>query len=335
MKHLFYIHSHITELVARQVIEQEGYKEKDTLFLLSRNHQSEFPNQIVLPYTHYPVDSFRVSFLFWQNRKKLAGLDRWLNEIADGQAFVYYTPQSGMNLFYLIISHQHCKQYCYIEEGLCSYLPESELLSTKKESWLRDQLYNWNFKGRAPSVKHFYDLQHAKYFAAYGISEHSFPGLTKRKILDLPFVKSNDKTTYEHVLVLGQYVEYEEMKKETLIEVIRYLLDYLYENKMTNLHVKYHPAQKEEISIGILTKLFKEYETKINVTLMAPSTVLENIAISTSASFYIVSSSLGIYSAITGNKVYCLAKKVVELEPHFQKKIDSFPGFLKSSLIYI
>jgi hypothetical protein len=335
MKHLFYIHSNITELVARQVIEEEGYEEKDSLFLLARNHKSEFPNQIIFPYTHYPVDTFRVSFFFWKNRTKVTNLDRWLDKITEGKPFTYYTPQSGMNFFYLIISHINCKHYCYIEEGLCSYLREDELRSKKKELWIRDQLYNWNFKGRSPSVKHFYDLNHVKYLAAYGISEHSFPGLIKRKTLNLPFVKTNENNTYEHVLVLGQYVEYGEMKKETLIAVIQYLLSHLIKNKITNLHIKYHPAQKEESSIGALTNLFTEYKSQINIILMGPNTVLENIAISTGASFYIISSSVGIYSAINGNNVYCLAKKVVEVESQFQKKIDSFPDFFKSRLIYL
>ena len=335
MKHLFFVHSHITDIVARQIIKHEKYSEDQCLFLLDRNHKSEFLNQIKFPYTHFPIDSFGVSIWFWKNRIKVTKLDQWLSEITNGDFFTYYAPQSGMNYFHLIISHPKCQKYCYLEEGLCSYLKEDQLRNNKKAFFLRDILYGLNFKNRAPSVKHFFDLKNNKYKAAYGISEYSFPELPNRQILSLPFKHKKENQKYKEVIVLGQYVEYREMTIETLLEVMQYLLGWLVKRDVKEVHVKFHPAQKREISIESLERLFQSYSTHLKVNLIAKEVVLENIAIATDANFYIISSSVGIYAAISGNKVFCLAKKVVALEPSFQKKIDSFPGFLNSQLIFI
>ncbi len=335
MKHLFYVHSHIVNLVAKQMIKEERIMPEDCFFLLSRNYKSDFKNAIKLPYTHYPIDSFGVQILFWKNWTRLEELNLWIERITGGNSFMFYVPQSGFNFFYLMVNHPKCQGYAYLEEGLCSYLTEDKLRSNKKYFWLRDRWYDLNFKKKAPSVKHFYDLDHRKYKGAYGISENSFPNLPRKKVLGLPFIKSKEKSVYKHIVVLGQYVEYGEMKQETLVEAMRYFCSWLIHKKITSVHVKFHPVQRDKDSILPLRSLFKSFLPDLEFVEMGPNAVLENIAISTDANFYIVSSSVGIYAGIGGNKVYCLAKKVVDLEPKFQEKIDSFPEFFKEKLIYI
>ncbi|MFK7810818.1 MAG: polysialyltransferase family glycosyltransferase [Saprospiraceae bacterium] len=334
MKYLFYIHSHITNLVAKQIVTEKQLPVVDCLFLLARNYKSDFENSIELPYTHYPVDSFGVEVLFWKNWAKINELDQWVKNKTDNQDYIFYTPQSGFNFFYLVVNHPKCKGFAYLEEGLCSYLEEKELRNPKKEFWLRDKWYELNYKGRSKSVKHFYDLKHTKYLGCFGISEYAFPGLPKKNKLNVPFVVKNSKEHYEHVVILGQYVEYGEMTQSTLIKVMDDLFQCLVEKGIKRIHLKFHPVQEEEQSIKPIKKIIKKYDTQITVDLLGQNVVLENIAFSTDANFYIVSSSVGIYASIAGNKVYCLAKKVAALEPVFQKKIDSFPGFFQAELDY-
>ena len=335
MKHLFLVHSHITDLVAQQVVIQKKLPSTEVVFLLSRKHQSAFPCQVEFPYTHYPQDSFGVSFLFWKNRLRVENLDEWLDELSKGEDFIFYTPQSGMNYFYLITSHVNCKGFAYIEEGLGSYKTFKEIASKKKPFWLRDRWYDLNFKNRAPSIKHFFDLRHKKYLGCFAISKHAFPDLEHKTVLKLPFKKQKFKEDYQHLIVLGPYVEYGEVGQAVFLASFRDLLDWMVKNKIQNAHIKHHPAQDNEQSIAPIDEILKSYQDQISVITMGAEVVLENIAINTSAQFYIVLGSIGIYADIAGNQVFSFAHKIVEKDPSFQRFLDPLPVFFKEKIKFI
>ncbi len=337
MKHLFLVHSNITDIVAQQIVKQYELPVEDVIFLLARNQHSNFKNKIKFPYSHFPIDSFKVSFFFWKNWRKLKNIDNWINELTAKQAFHFYTPQSGMNVFYLITSHPLCKGFSYIEEGLASYKRFKQIKNPKANSKLRDLLYYINFKGRSKSVKHFFDLDHPKLLDSYGLSELSFPDLKKKQIIEKPFKnnKLNTKAEAENILILGPYIEFGEIKKEILLEALGELFDWMFQIKIDALNIKFHPAQDESISINPILDLFSSYKNKINFNILEDHFILEKYAFENKVDFYIVISSLAIYANVSGNKVYSIAERIASKQSNYQKHIDSMPFFLHDIIEFI
>lgn len=335
MKHLFLVHSHITDLVATQLVKEQGLSIIDVIFLLARNHQTKFPNSLEFPYTHYPIDSFKVNLLFWKSRSKVAELDSWIDSICNGQDFIFYTPQSGMNIFYLISSHPKCNGFAYIEEGLGSYKYFEQIKNKKKESWLRNLLYDLNFKKRAPSVKHFFDLNHPKYLGCYAIGKEAFPDLKNKIVLQLPFEQKDATSNYENVIVLGPYIEYGEVPQAAFLAAYQETIEWLIDKGIQSAHIKHHPAQDKLQSIEPINKINQRFLNQIKITTIEKNVVLENIALNTNANFYLVLGSIGIYADITGNKVYSFAHKIVAKDPTFQDYLDVVPDFYLKKINFI
>ncbi len=332
MKHLFYIHSSITFLVATKIVE--GLDKDNCIFLWGRNFQATTDiKHHKFPFVHLPKEYFSASIKFWETRKKVVEMDDWLAQITEGQDFFYYTPQSGTNFFYVLVENVSCKGYNYIEEGRGSYFTKKQLQNPKSNSLLRDALYQINFKGRSSSVKHFFDFDHPKFKTAYGLSQHTFPDLQDKVILDIPFQKKEFPGNYEHILVPEPIVEFGIVSEATYQQTVVYFLEWAIQKKYTTIHVKYHPGQKK--SIELMRAVYQQYKDQLTVIELPAEWSLEEMAVSTTANFVIITSSVGIYASLANRTVYSLAQQLVQLDATYQKAIDDLPDFFKKELIFI
>lgn len=327
------MHSSLTRLVSKQLISELKLEPKDCIFILDRGMKAEEEiYSIDMPYTLLPKESFSVSFSFWENWPKIKELDVWLKTLSKEDTFYFYKPQSGFNVFHLIISHPLCKGFYYIEEGRSSYRSSIEMQSSKQQSWLRDRLYSLNFKNRSKSVKHFFEAKHPQYLGAYGISEWTFPDLSNTHQLKLPFQKKDFKEAYQKILVLEPIVEF----GMTSLEAFRYGIEQFLELhiKEGTLYFKYHPSQKEAQSIAAFKAVCDAFPN-INFKKIPSEVSLEEVAISTEAIFYIITSSVGLYASICGSEVYSIAKYIIDSDKDFQKSIEDLPAVFKDQLNYL
>lgn len=303
------------------------------MLLWARGYSTEtdIPNQ-VFPFKHLPKEDFSASLLPWKNWNKIRKLDEWLGSITDNQHFVFYTPQSGMNFFYILVSSHLCAGYCYLEEGRSSYFREAQMRNPKKSSVLKDLFYRTNFQGRSKSIKHFFDFEHVKFKTCYGISEHTFPDAPNKSIIQIPFQQKNFSEEYHRILVPEPIVEFGIVSPENYRKLMIWFMEWAVKMGVLELHVKYHPGQQE--SVKIMQEVFREFPT-ITIKEIDKTVSLEEIAVSTSADFFIITSSVGIYSLLAGRRVYSLAKQLVNLDGSYQKAIDDLPDFFKKQLIYL
>lgn len=332
MKHLFYIHSSITFLVATKIVAQ--LDKSDCVFLWGRNFKATTTiKHFEFPFVHLPKEYFSATLKFWETRKKVLEMDQWLNIVTEGHDFMYYTPQSGTNFFYVLIENNGCKGYNYIEEGRGSYFSKEQLDNKKKPSALRDILYRLNFKGRSPSVKHFFDFSHNKFKAAYGLSQHTFPDLQEKVILDIPFEKKEFAGQFDYILVPEPLVEFGIVSAATYQQTIIYLMEWAIKKGLKIVHVKYHPGQKQ--TIELMREIYNQYKDQVTVEEIPSDWSLEEMAVSTAANFVIITSSVGIYASLANRTVFSLAEQVIKLDPTYQKAVDDLPDFFKKELIFI
>ena len=316
-----------------QIIEELKLNPEDCCFVLARGMKG--PDGLAssdLPFVFFPKESFTVTFSFWENWTKVKELDAWLNKQAKGKDFYFYQPQSSFNIFQVINSHPLCKGFYYVEEGRSSYLTTLQLQSSSKTYFLRDWFYALNFKNRSKSLKHFFESQHPKYKGAYAISQWTFPDLPNKKQLGLPFKEKVFEEAYQKILVLEPLLEYG-MLKETAWS---YGLEQFLKNHVQaeTIHYKFHPSQKKEQSIAAFETVCKAFP-EINFEQISAEVSLEEVAVSTQAEFYVITSSVGLYAMVCGRSVYSIARYMKESDPGFQKTIDELPRVYKEELKFL
>ncbi len=335
MKHLFFVHSPITKLMAYQVIKEKDYDFKDVVFLIDRIKldTSSKVKEYQFPFRIYPINDLEVSLYFYKNWKNLSQLNHFIQEITESQNFYFYATKAQSNYFYLVINNNKCEGYYFIEEGMAAY-NEQYWHNKKKELYLRQLLYNLNFNGKVPSVKHFFDFAHSKYKGCFGLLDDAFKGFPNREILNLPFQKKDNLCNYKEIIVFDAALEFHYLSAEVLEKSIELLFQILVEKGIDKCHFKLHPAQKD-ISIGIIMSLILKFQSQITFFKIPAEIILEEIAVSSlGSSFYICTSSIGLYAHIAGRKVYSWSSFVQKFIPDYLSK-QSLPDSYQNNLTYL
>src|SRR5215217_871201 len=131
MKHLFYIHSHITFLASIKSINFLKLDYTDCVFIIHRGKIDDYKfskvKMVEFIYNHHNIETYTISKKFWKNWKKLDKLDEFINIAISNNYFTFYTPHTYASFLALIVTHKKCKGYNIIEEGLGSYLKKDKL----------------------------------------------------------------------------------------------------------------------------------------------------------------------------------------------------------------
>jgi Alpha-2,8-polysialyltransferase (POLYST) len=334
MKHLFFVHSSITFLMAKQIIKEEELDKKDCILIFDRikPFENEDLIQTVFPFETFPNDFFKVQLNSFLARKNVIKLNQYLSEVAHNQRFVFYAPKAQANYFYLTINHPNCDSYFFMEEGSGVY-SFANWHNPKKEIWLRQKFYDLNFFGKVPAVKHFYDGNHPKYKGVYCLHETAFKGFENKRILNLPFEIKQTLASFETVLVFSCEIEFGFMNADTYRYSINKLIAYLIKNNIQKAHYKLHPGQKKDVSIALINEIIAENASKIQLIELEQHVILEEIAVSSpNVSFYICTSSIGLYATLANKKVYSYINFVREKDPEYQRNYK-LPDFYVQKLI--
>ncbi len=333
MKHIFFVHSKITFLMSKKVIEYQRLPLDTCIFVFDRmaTHSLDYGiRSIQLPFELFPKDYFRIRLDFWNARKSINALDVFINEQTGGEQFLFYVPKAQSNYFHLTITNNYCVGFYYIEEGYASY-NKNGWFSKKKHLYLRDWFYGFIFEKRVPSVKHFYEINNQKYKGCYTLSPYSFEGFPNKYILELPFQIKEELNNYESILVFSCELEFGFIKSENFKFALEDLCKVFLEKKIKHLHFKFHPGQKQEVSINLILSVFNQFRDEIDFVEIEDNISLEEIAVSSLKSqFYIINSSIGLYATIAGRKVYSFINFVRKREPDFQKDLYVPPFYLNN-----
>jgi hypothetical protein len=140
MKHLFFVHSPLTFLLACSVIEHLKLKKEDVIIL-------------TIAYK-VPIDEFKVYPIFYTESawyKKIFSpnypkkYDSYIEKITQNSLFTAYIAwMSYYNK--VLITHPNCKEFHFIEEGVSTYQTHHELSDI-----------SWSIGNKAFRVSSFFD----------------------------------------------------------------------------------------------------------------------------------------------------------------------------------
>lgn len=307
MKYLFFIHSQITLLVARLIIEQEHIRRSDAVFLLSRGVQLE-DNEIAtfdFPFAKN-TDSIPQTRNLLACLKTLKQFDAFLLRVTEGNQFICYVPQNSIRALELMINSKRCKGFCIMEEGAASYSKLEDLNreygSLRRSFW--DQVGYLGRIGR----RFFY---RPDYIKVYGITPEAFPGFRDKVFLSTQLLqrtdsqKMNNKTVliYDDIIISDILI-----KSRVLSEIASFLKSY---NNAGELYYKFHPMHSEAEKQSI-RELMKE-QISLDLIELENNFSIEMLAASARDLTFIVNlSSLGLYASFFGHKVFSFAELLKE-----------------------
>jgi len=351
MKHLFIIHSSITWLVTQKLIETEQLPLNECVILTDRRMPVPKGQYNIIEISDIILSDLKAreatQIIKNQqlNRIALQAIDQIITSVCKKEEKYYiYLPHHRDLRYWAFTTHPQCAQFFYTEEGTMSYwgtrphptIPQYTGWQWGAKRFILTLAHDWYLKGRAPALPRSFHPDHPKYGGAFGLSELAFPGLSNVKVLPLPFQHLPAWEHVQRVLVFGPYVEFGEMPQEVRLKVTRELFNYYIEHHIQNIYIKFHPSQYlNKHNMQQLKQLIEEYSDQIQFTEITQSVSLENIAYSSKADFYLITSSVAIYAVLCGSRVISYAQQVLKYHPAFQKTLDAVPKNVREKIKFI
>ncbi|ACB51714.1 unknown [Crocosphaera subtropica ATCC 51142] len=341
MKHIFFIQSQITKLIALGVIEYLKIPNEEVVILAYRGIDFyEGYTFFDFPFCHNPKESFPISSKFWEGREKLKELDQYIINISDNCSFILYIPHIFYNMINLMGSHHLCEGLCLLEEGKTSfsYREQANSLFKKKSryiNYLKNDIYLKLNYGNRLKQKHIKSFFPDSYLTAYKFSDAAFPDLEKVIKIPINLKNNNNKIATEtdilntHILVLEPLVEAKVINIEDYLIGLGRVLMLLKHQHINNLYYKFHPDQQDNKSINAIIELFQSFEIYENMKFkeLEKNVVLEEIACQKKASFYSIVSSLLYYAWYLGSQAYSFANlipKNAKIDRYLKKQPQVF-----------
>jgi hypothetical protein len=324
MHHLFLVHSEITRLVARRVVECAPLDPARCRFVLLRGYAPAASERVrtvakswslrpeTFPRRRNAIGCFR----------RLAAFDREIAELTGGEAFQLYTPQTHQRFHQALRRHPRCAGFSFLEEGLNSYCTRDEIERThpiqRVGRW--DRLCH---RGRIGDA-HFFDRGHAH---AYAVTEHAFPGLDGRVVLpDVLAAAAASPPGCRDVLVFDALSTYRRVRLESVLDALAETFRRLAAEGVERVHYKYHPAQIERGEAAEIEPRLAALAAPVQLTPLAAEASLEGMAYADPTLRFVVNlSSAGFYAALLGCRARSFAKLVAAVEPDFQRSLDETP----------
>ncbi len=334
MKHVFLVHSGITEFVAQAVGRQQRISREDSFFLCSRGHvpADAAARWTPIDYRHNP-ESFPSRANPLRSRALRRRFDRAVAEWAGGERFVFYTPQTSQRFMQLLMSHPLCAGFSFIEEGLGSYKTREEVDRAEPPR----QLSRWDqvcFGARLRDG-HFFADGHRQ---AFGIRDEVFPGFAGRVILDGVFdrVAAGLPEDVECVLVLSGLPAYGLLDLGDETRALERALDDCQARGIRRIHYRFHPAFTGSPLVAPYRALFARHAERFTFAELPSRVVLEAMRPSDGGLVVLTNvSSIAIYAARNGCSVLSYARYVAVENPPFGETIADLPDVFHRSVHYL
>jgi hypothetical protein len=336
MKHIFYIHSPITYLIAVSVCRYLDLPAKDALFIcdgFNRNTEIATVKDISEYNKGKNILSRSYKNIKYFNKAKF--VDKIISDFILGYEFIAYVPVMRF-VEKVIVTHRKCKGFNFIEEGLAHYYKGETLYSLsianvrydwrtsifRKRQWneifrqviLLIRGYNMRLLALPFSYSCYNQFENVRFF---GITRDTFPMIDEQKRQIIPLTNDlkpfyNDLELDNGIVWIGDNgVDYYGFSKELYLEGIKKgVIKYLKEEGRNKLFVKYHRGESQTMR-SIQIEIFKAYG--IDVVVISDNVILEEILLhSKNVTLYGVYSSLLYYASVMGHRalsIYELLKR--------------------------
>jgi hypothetical protein len=335
MKHVFFVHSHITNLVSRAIVRHRGIQAQEVLFVRSRGYEppSRDYAQVDFPVMDERLVPTRHLGRWLHERRSLA---RFVDQVGT-EDFVWYLPHTAFLFFKTFISHPRCLGFNLIEEGMGSYHPPG-VLDGLRQAQARARPVNWRARfvrwvGLEPRLV-FAD---PRYMAAYGCTEDAFPGFPRkvRVSIDEPAARAPVEAI-ETVVVFDAVLEQALAGPEAFFQCVDELVQLLAGQQRGRVFFKLHPQQYVDTRhVGHLRQSLAGNVHGLHFIELPADFCLEQLAQSGRTDFFVFTSSVGIYAAQAGCRVFSMARRVAELDARYRLVLEGVPAAIRSKMQFL
>jgi hypothetical protein len=315
--HVFFVLSNITQIVVESYLAENSEIIESSIIIYPKRF---IPTIQGVKTLYFPFYDDKTEFCipgknFIKKNKQVNEVQDYIFNLTTGNKFIFYAPHFNISILNLFIKNKNCLDYCYIEEGLLSYMNLSDvqkILPSKKLDIF--QSLGFGFNKITP-----------------------FPDLTKKVIcIDKDaFVFSNNK-----YIIRSETLKQELIKKSKLFELALnnsalFIFDSSVENKMVKIHYyllaivksisyvksrdiqklyyKFHPEQRVAGTESFFRKFLDERLFGIQLIELSEDFPLE-FALMNSKNLTVIHtmSSISFYAKKFGHKAYSNAKFMFE-----------------------
>lgn len=261
--HIFYIHSHITYLIAQLYIKSEKLDKFG--FITSRSYDVGINERVfnITSFYEYLEKCGRLKKLV-SIKSKIRDIDESINQIVQKRKFTIYLPQFNHSIFQILASHPLCKATVLIEEGITSYKRDEKLYLPTNNTFVNKMLSIYSMRFLL-SNRHYYPFPRDKFKIAICLDGSCFPYLpsSQKQILEINklYFPSYNCTMddYSTIFLLDSFKERTGINNSTYFSIINSTLQLINE-KSKQLFIKFHPEQSiktRKETISFIQKTFK------------------------------------------------------------------------------
>lgn len=337
MKHLFYVHSHITFLVSKQYVFDKGINPDDCLFFcvreykLPERYRSLFKNVLSYPIDVLPNGSLRIleNYNIIDAYRNIKLLEEKINDYFNKDTFIYYVPNAQSDCSSAIITMSQCKRFMIIEEGCMSYASKDVVPCV----FIGVKLYLYYFIRiffyRILAVKNWrLPYNHKKFYGTIAMSSGAFYDTSGEKmIVSNPFDREELSIVPDAILSIDASLPIF-FTKETVVDLYIRLLKFFKSKGYTKVAYKFHP----NFYFQHITEEYREiiHNTFGELVYELPSeTVIENILNTYDVAFYSDYSSIALYASFLGRKSWSYARFLTSFNEKYAQQIKKADKILQ------
>jgi len=307
IKHLFYSHSWITQLVIEAYIDKKQLAHQNITIFSNRSFY-----ECVNPHLKDRFVNIRkLKFPNWLHvvmfADKLRRFSQWFKNITEDDKFVLYVPHFYPIEIKMMVRNENCLAVYLIEEGAISYRSSQYINSLKNHNYqeFTEKYLNFFWSRKLSSVFSLQTIDNEIIDGTIQMFNEAFPYSKNKIVLQNEIgniVRRNFYFNFEIkcILVLTPYVDVLKLTPEIYFKDLERVMYYIIENTEDIIHYKFHPSDSEFVKqrTNQLAEKFGDRFVQIS-----DSISLEAILLKSKPTVYTCLSSISIYAFLLDCKL--------------------------------
>lgn len=318
LKHIFYSHSWITQIVIEAYVEFKKISYSDIIILSNRNFRecinpelkNKFINnrKLLIPNLLHRVFSGNKTERYFA----------WFNNLTQNNNFILYIPHLYPIELKLMLNHHNCKGCYFIEEGELSYQPSAYVNNLHNYKSLRSNVFFPQVLRKALLTN---TIDEAKINGTIQLFGEAFPYSTNKIILKdevqkLIKVRNWDLGNYNNILIFSPYVDVLNMQVDIYFEKLIKSLNYINDSNDDIIYYKFHPSDRKAIREKTI-EILNDFGDKFKI--IDDSISLEAILFTMKPKIYSFVSSISLYAFLLNCKLEILSEFITPGKSSYQE----------------
>lgn len=336
VKHIFYSHSWITQIVIEAFIEYKDISISDVIILSNRNFKecinpelkNKFINnrKLLIPNLLHRVFS----------GNKVERYLKWFNNLTQNNNFILYIPHLYPIELKLMLHHQNCKGCYFIEEGELSYQSSEHINNLHNYESIKNSNFDFFMPQVLSEALLTKTIDEPKINGTIQLFDEAFlysknKIILKEEIQKLFKMRDWKLIDYNNILILSPYIDVLNMKTDIYFEGLVKSLNYINDSNDEVIYYKFHPSDRKEVRERT-KEILDNYENKFKI--IDDGISLEAILFSQKPKIYSFVSSISLYAFLLNCELEIISEFITPGKSKYQKvnDISLEPYYIKLNL---